>query len=226
MRNELQEKLQFHELASRRVECDFSGGALSSDGGLVLLRDMDNHLNFSQRISRCFIDNRNPRFVEHRLQELIAQRLLGLCAGYEDLNDHNRLRLDPLIAVAVGKAEPSGRERTNPQDKGKTLAGASTLNRLELGNQKGNAHYRKIKPQMVMLQELLIEMGVETLAPDTAEVVLDFDATDDIIHGLQEGRFFNAYYDNSELLTSRKKKSHCFVDKPQVGAGKKCFRFV
>jgi len=114
--------------------------------------------------------------------------------------------LDPLIAVAVGKADPSGMDRVEPENKGKALAGASTLNRLELGNQDGSAHYRKIKAQHGMLEELLIEMGVETLAPDTEEVVLDFDATDDIIHGLQEGRFFNAYYDNYCYLPL-----YCFI---------------
>ncbi len=190
------EKFQFDELAGRRVECDFSGGTLSSDGGLILLRDMDKHLRLSERLAGCFVDMRDQRFVEHQLRELIAQRLLGLCAGYEDLNDHNSLRLDPLIAVAVGKHDPTGMQRPGEQNKGKALAGASTLNRLELGNQDGAMHYRKIKPQAPMLENALIQMGVETLAPGTTEVVLDFDATDDIIHGLQEGRFFNAYYDD------------------------------
>jgi hypothetical protein len=196
MQNDIQEKLRFDDLAGRRVECDFSGGTLSSDGGLIVLRDMDKHLKLSERIADCFVDMRNQRFVDHKLRELIAQRVLGLCAGYEDLNDHNSLRLDPLIAVAVGKADPAGMERAGKENKGKALAGASTLNRLELGNQDGNLHYRKIKPQMQQLEDLLVKMGVETLDPKTSEVILDFDATDDIIHGLQEGRFFNAYYDN------------------------------
>lgn len=195
MQKSVQEKLQFSELSGRRVECDFSGGTLSSDGGLILLRDLDSKLNLSHSLADCFFDMRNQRFVEHSLPELIAQRLLGLCAGYEDLNDHNRLRLDPLIAVAVGKTDPTGSDRIG-QNKGKALAAASTLNRLELGNQQGSPHYRKIKPQLAMMESLLIEKGVQTLAPNTTEVVLDFDATDDIIHGLQEGRFFNGYYDN------------------------------
>jgi hypothetical protein len=139
---------------------------------------------------------RKQCLVDHQLRELVAQRLLGLCAGYEDLNDHNNLRIDPLIAVAVGKADPTGYDRVGERNKGKALAGASTLNRLELGNQSGSPHYRKIKANTKMMEDLLITIGVETLAPDTTEVVLDFDATDDIIHGLQEHRFFNAYYDN------------------------------
>jgi hypothetical protein len=207
MHNPLQEKFQFDELAGRRVESDFSGGALSSDGGLLLLRDMDRQLRLTQRLALCFFDNRKQRFVEHQMRELVAQRVLGLCAGYEDLNDHNRLRVDQLIAVAVGKADPSGNDRVDAQNKGKALAGASTLNRLELGNQAGNTHYRKIKAQMPLIQDLLITMGVvETLPVDTPEVVLDFDATDSIIHGLQEGRFFNAYYDNYCYLPL-----YCFI---------------
>jgi hypothetical protein len=206
MRNDVQEKFQFDELVGRRVECDFSGGTLSSDGGLILLRDMDKQLHLSERLAHCFLDMRKQRFVVHQLRQLIAQRLLGLCAGYEDLNDHNRLRLDPLIAVAVGKADPTGMDRVGPENKGKALAGASTLNRLELGNQDGNAHYRKIKAQNGMLEDLLIQMGVETLAPETEEVVIDFDATDDIIHGLQDGRFFNAYYDDYCYLPL-----YCFI---------------
>lgn len=141
MRTDLQEKLQFHDLAGRRVECDFSGGTLSSDGGLIVLRDMNKHLKLSERLADCFVDLRNQRFVDHKLRELVAQRVLGLCAGYEDLNDHNSLRLDPLVAVAAGKAGPAGTERVGKENKGKALAGASTLNRLESGNQDGNLHY-------------------------------------------------------------------------------------
>lgn len=213
MHSDLQEKLQFHDLAGRRVECDFSGGTLSSDGGLIVLRDMDKHLRLSERLADCFVDMRDQRFVDHKLRELVAQRVLGLCAGYEDLNDHNSLRLDPLVAVAVGKADPTGMERVGEENKGKALAGASTLNRLELGNQDGSAYYRKIKPQMQQLEDLLVKMGVETLDPTTLEVILDFDATDDIIHGLQEGRFFNAYYDNYCYLPL-----YCFIGDVPVWA--------
>jgi hypothetical protein len=213
MRNDVQEKFQFDDLADRRVECDFSGGTLSSDGGLIVLRDMDKHLRLSERLADCFVDMRDQRFVDHKLRELVAQRVLGLCAGYEDLNDHNSLRLDPLVAVAVGKADPTGMERAGEENKGKALAGASTLNRLELGNQDGSPHYRKIKPQVQQLEDLLVKIGVETLDPTTLEVTLDFDATDNIIHGLQEGRFFNAYYDNYCYLPL-----YCFIGDVPVWA--------
>lgn len=196
MSTDLQEKFQFDDLAGRRVECDFSGGYLSSDGGLLLLRQIDAELGLSNALAGCFHDDRDPRYVEHQLPELIAQRLFGLSAGYEDLNDHNDLRRDPLMAVAVGKVDPTGMDRRYTEDKGNALAGASTLNRLELGNQQGAEHYRKIKANMEMIEGLLVEFGVRTLAPECAEVVLDFDATDDPIHGLQQGRFFHAYYGN------------------------------
>lgn len=193
---DVQKKFRFEDLAGRRVECDFSGGYLSSDGGVLLLRQMDTHLGLSGALAGCFHDLRDPRYVEHQLPEMIAQRLFGLGAGYEDLNDHNELRLDPLMAVAVGKADPTGMDRMCAEDKGRALAGAATLNRLELGNQPGAERYRKIKADMEMIEDLLIDFGILTLSPETPEVVLDFDATDDIIHGTQEGRFFNGYYDH------------------------------
>ena len=121
----------FNDLGSRQVIADFSGGYLSSDGGMLFLRQIDEGLGISRSLARCFYDARNPLFIEHSVRELVAQRLLGLAAGYEDLNDHNLLRLDPLFAVAVGKEDPLGSGRA-PQDQGKALASASTLNRLEL----------------------------------------------------------------------------------------------
>src|SRR5271169_6056992 len=101
--SQLPEPLLFNNLASRQVLSDFSAGHLSSDGGILLLRQIDEGLGISRKLANCFRDQRNPLFIEHSLRELVAQRLLGLAAGYEDLNDHNLLRLDPLFAVAVGK---------------------------------------------------------------------------------------------------------------------------
>ena len=117
----------FNDLGSRRVIADFSAGYLSSDGGLLLLRQIDEGLGISRSLARCFDDARNPLLIEHSVRELVAQRLLGMAAGYEDLNDHNLLRLDPLFAVAVGKEDPLGSGRA-AQDQGKALASASTLN--------------------------------------------------------------------------------------------------
>ena len=201
-----QETFEFDRLATRRVEADFSGGYLSSDGGVLLLRQLDGRLGLIERLSECFEDFRHPAFVDHQLRELVGQRVLGLALGYEDLNDHDALRLDPLLALAAGKSDPTGQDRLCVQDRGKPLAGSSTLNRLELGNYQGAERYRKIKADMAGIEQLLLEMGVETLSADTAEVVLDFDATDDLIHGLQEGRFFHGYHGNYCYLPL-----YCFV---------------
>jgi hypothetical protein len=186
------EPLLFEDLGSRQVVADFSGGHLSSDGGLLLLRQIDEGLGLSRTLATCFRDFRDARFVEHSLRELLAQRLLGLAAGYEDLNDHNRLRLDPLFAVAVGKTDPLGLHRAE-QDQGKALAGASTLNRLELGNNK-NTRCHKIQADPEEVPAALLLMGVRCLPKYSREVVLDLDATDDPLHGQQEGRFFHGYY--------------------------------
>ena len=107
----------FNDLGSRQVVADFSAGYLSSDGGMLLLRQIDEGLGISRSLARCFYDARNPFFIEHSVRELVAQRLLGIAAGYEDLNDHNLLRLDPLFAVAVGKEDPLGSGRALPRIK-------------------------------------------------------------------------------------------------------------
>jgi hypothetical protein len=186
------EPLLFDRLGSRQVVTDFSAGYLSSDGGMLLLRQIDEGLGISRSLAGCFRDFRSPLFIEHSLRELVAQRLLGLAAGYEDLNDHNLLRLDPLFAVAVGKEDPLGTGRA-PQDQGKALASASTLNRLELGNNK-NTRCHKISANHEAIEDTLLRMGVRCLPKHSRELVIDLDASDDPLHGHQEGRFFHGYY--------------------------------
>jgi hypothetical protein len=159
---------------------------------MLLLRQIDEGLGISRSLARCFYDARNPLFIEHSVRELVAQRLLGMAAGYEDLNDHNLLRLDPLFAVAVGKEDPLGSGRA-PQDQGKALASASTLNRLELGNNK-NSRCHKISADHEAIEDDLLRMGVRCLPKHSLEVVIDLDATDDPLHGHQEGRFFHGFY--------------------------------
>ena len=122
----------FQDLGSRQVVADFSGGHLSSDGGALLLRQIDNGLGVTRSLAACFSDGRDARFVEHSIAELLAQRVHGLALGYEDLNDHGYLRRDPLLAVAAGKLDPLGGDRSRAHC-GHALAGPSTLNRLELG---------------------------------------------------------------------------------------------
>jgi hypothetical protein len=186
------EPLLFNSLASRQVVTDFSAGHVSSDGGMLLLRQIDEGLGISRSLAGCFRDHRNPLFTEHSVRELVAQRLLGLAAGYEDLNDHNLLRLDPLFAVAVGKEDPLGSRRA-PQDQGKALASASTLNRLELGNNK-NTRCHKISADHEAIEDTLLLKGARCLPKDSLEVIIDLDTTDDPLHGHQEGRFFHGFY--------------------------------
>lgn len=184
----------FQDIGRRKVTADFSGGYLSSDGGGLLLREVEGRMGLVKRLAGCFVDGRDQRFVEHRLDCLIAQRLFGVTLGYEDLNDHDRLRLDPLHAVLVGNEDVLGQKRSDPRDRGKALAAHATLNRLELGAQKLDRRYKKIAAQPRQIEQLLITEGVKAIPRRSREIVLDFDATDDPLHGQQEGAYFNGYY--------------------------------
>jgi hypothetical protein len=185
----------FNDLGSRAVQADFSGGHLTSDGGLLLLRQVNHGLGLTRRLAQCFQDIRNQDYVEHSVPQLLDQRLYGLALGYEDLNDHERLRLDHLLAVACDKLDPLGLDRIHPEHRGVALAGASTLNRLELSNSiESRAH--KIAHDPAKIEACLLEMGARCLPKYAREVVLDLDAMGHRIHGMQEGRHFNAYYDD------------------------------
>jgi len=177
------------------VAADFSAGKLSSDGGALLLRQIDRGLGLSRSLAQCFEDRRNPDLIEHSVEELLAQRIQALALGYEDLNDHAQLRRDPLLAVAAGKLDPLGENRRDEKDRGFALASAATLNRLELSAEFSD-RYRKILPRQEAVGAALLEMGVRCLPKDSQVLVLDFDATDDPLHGKQEGRFFHGYYDS------------------------------
>lgn len=179
-----QTSFQFQALGRREVVADFTGGTLSSDGGVLLLRELDRSLGLTRRIAGCFVDRRDPDLITHAAGELVAQRVLGLALGYEDLNDHAQLRRDPLLAVAAGKLDPS-----------EALGSAPTLNRLEITADRPDSRYHKIAPQTDRLEALLLQLGVRTLHRRQREVILDFDATHDPVHGRQEGRFFHGYYD-------------------------------
>jgi len=163
------------------VVADFSGGHLSSDCGVLLLRQIDNGLGITRGLAGCFSDCRDQRFVEHSLRELLAHRVQGLALGYEDLNDHNDLRRDPLLAVGAGKIDPLGLERAKA-DRGRALASPSTLNRVELGNER-STRCHKISSRPEEIEAHLLDCGVRSLNKDTEEVVLDFDATDDPLRG-------------------------------------------
>jgi hypothetical protein len=188
-----QQTFSFQGLGSRRVEADFSGGHLSSEGGALLLREVDRIGRFSEQLAGCFTDHRDPRFVEHELPVLLRQRVMGLALGYEDINDHERLRLDPLLATVCGRSDVLGLNRRQEVDKGKPLAGKSTLNRLELGAQR-QSRLHKIHLHAPRMEALLLKMGVKAIPRRSDVIILDFDATDDRIHGNQEGRFYHGYY--------------------------------
>src|SRR5664280_427023 len=186
------QSLLFDDLGPRQVQADFSGGHLSSDGGVLLLRQIDRGLGISRALAQCFHDTRNQVFVDHSVEELLAQRLNGLALGYEDLNDHDTLRLDPLLAVAAGKTDPLGGDRIH--DQSCALAASSTLNRLELSNNKDD-RYHKLSHDARKIEQLLLEMSVRCLPKHAREIVLDLDGMGHLLHGLQEGRHFSAYYD-------------------------------
>jgi hypothetical protein len=191
-----EQKLLFQELGDRKVELDFSGGYLTSDGGAILLRQLESQEGIIGQLADCFIDTRRAEYVEHSVEELLRQRIFGLVMGYEDLNDHDRLRLDPMHALLAGKKDPLGLDRHLERDKGKALAAHSTLNRLELGAQALDERYKKIQAQPEKIEALLIQRAVKALPRKSREIVLDFDATDDPLHGKQEGAYFHGYYKN------------------------------
>jgi hypothetical protein len=189
--------LLFQPLGSRKVVADFSGGTLSTDGGVLLVRQVDLSLGLTRRLAGCFGDHRNQIFVEHAVPELLAQRLYAQVLGYEDINDHQQLRRDPLLATACGKKDPLGEDRIfHP---GPALAGPSTLNRLELSNNK-NTRCHKLPHDPEKIQALLLKMGARCLPKQAVEIVIDLDAMGHRLHGNQEGRHFNAYYDEYVYL--------------------------
>ena len=162
----------------------FDGGTISSDGGAFLLRQTDKRLNLLPRLKECFLDGRKQNLVEHTIEEMLAQRIYGLALGYEDINDHEQLRNDPVFGILAGRAELD-----------EPLAGKSTLNRLELGTGI-NDRYKKITYWKDAIDELLVKVFIEAHNDAPAEIVLDVDTTDLPLHGKQEGRFFHGYYDS------------------------------
>jgi len=190
------EQLDFHPLGRREVVGRFDGGRLSSDGGGLLLREVDQRMGVLHRLAGCFRDYRNPNSVEHSVRALVSQRVYGQALGYEDLNDHDALRADSVLALLVGKHDLTGEVRERSRDRGYPLAGSSTLNRLELGTPQLAAgdRYKRIAAEPAALDRLLVDVFLESYEEPPREIWLDLDATDDPLHGRQEGRFFHGYY--------------------------------
>jgi hypothetical protein len=168
---------------SRRVEAGFTAGQVSSDGGALLLREVEGKINLLGRLAGCFEDGRMPLLVKHQLPEMLAQRIYGLALGYEDLNDHEQLRSDPVLGVLSGKGELE-----------EPLAGKSTLNRLELAGR--TARYHKISYSADKIDQLLVDLYLESHATAPERIVLDLDTTDIPLYGHQPERFFHGYYDS------------------------------
>ena len=178
-----QESFTFTAHFSHRVQSEFTAGRVSSDGGALLLREADRKINLLGRLASCFSDGRSPLLVRHRLSEMLAQRIYGLALGYEDLNDHEQLRSDPLLGLLSGK-----RELDEP------LAGKSTLNRLELTGR--SLRYHKISYSAESMDRLLTDLYIESHATVPEQIVLDLDATDIPLYGHQPERFFHGHYDS------------------------------
>ena len=192
----IQKRFEFHPLNHREVVARFDGGEITSDAGALLLREVEQRTGILKQLSVCFTDHRRPDRIEHSVSELLSQRVYGLALGYEDLNDHDRLRHDPLMGLLAEKSDPWGADRRCAKDRGHAVAGKSTLNRLELSpsDADATARYKKIVMNEDAIDTLLVDLFLQAHAKPPKRIVLDLDATDDPIHGEQEGRFFHGYY--------------------------------
>src|SRR5216684_3762146 len=181
------ELFDFAPVKGRTVVAGFDGGAITSDAGALLLGATDRAIRLIGRFADCFIDRRRPELVEHLVPTLVGQRVFGIALGYEDINDHDELRHDPVMAVLAGKLA-AGRPDCAP------VAGKSTLNRLELSREAAT-RYHKIAHDPAAIEGLFVTLFLEAHKSPPQEIILDLDATDDPLHGHQEGRFFHGYYD-------------------------------
>jgi Transposase DDE domain group 1 len=181
---------EFEAVERRSIVAGFDGGAITSNAGALLLGQVDRGLGLVRRFAACFTDRRDPRYVEHRVETLVGQRIFGLVLGYEDLIDHDELRKDPTFAVLAGKLSPVLRSDCE------ALAGKSTLNRLEHTPKRNGSKYHKIDCDGAQVDALLVDLFLEAHERAPREIVLDLDNTDIPLYGTQEGRFFHGYYDN------------------------------
>ena len=199
-----EKQLYFQGLGPRSVVGDFDGGTLTSDAGGLLLREIDLATGIIDGFTACFDDSRNQESVEHPLRQLVAQRVFGICLGYEDLNDHEQLRYDPMIATLCNRVDVTGADREREEDRGKALAGKSTLQRFESAGSKTDtkSRYKKISYDENQGERFFVDHFLRRYnhGKQPQEIVLDLDATDDPLHGKQEGRFYHGFY-----------KSYCYL---------------
>ena len=217
-----QQSFGFEGHFSREVTGQFDGGQQTSDAGALLLREVDRRLKLLRRFAACFIDGRDPKRIDHSVEEMVSQRAYGIALGHEDLNDHEQLRHDPVLAVLAGRSDMES-----------ALAGKSTLNRMEQAGAKGD-RYKKIHCDTEAVDGLLVDIFLESYRKAPKQIVLDLDATDFAIHGRQEGRFFHGFYDHycylplyifceDHLLCARLRRSN--ID-ASAGAPKEVERIV
>jgi hypothetical protein len=180
-------QLAFEGFGSRQVVGSFDGGAISSNGGAVMLREADRAIGLTKAVAACVIDRRDPGLVVHRVETLLAQRIHGLALGYEDINDHEELRHDPVLGLLSDTLEPRRADCA-------TLAGKSTLNRLEHGLKGRASRYHKLEVDEAALEAVFLDIYVAAHKTAPKRIILDLDATDDPLHGNQEGRFYHGYY--------------------------------
>ena len=182
-----QDSLNFASLGSRKVTAAFDSGAITSNAGALLLRETDRAIGLSRQAAACFTDGRRQDRIEHSVETLLAQRIHGIALRYEDLNDHEELRHDPVLGLVSGKAEA---RRSNCA----VLAGKSTLNRLEHAPRTDDDRYRKLRVDEGAMKSLFVSLFLKSQPASPKRIILDLDATDDPMHGRQEGRFFHGYY--------------------------------
>ena len=181
------EQFEFEGFSGRRVVAAFDGGVMTSDAGALLLRETNRAIGLIERVARCFEDGRAGDRVVHTVETLVGQRIVGIALGYEDVNDHDDLRHDPVLALFGEGLEPKRADCA-------MLAGKSTVNRLEHGPAEGDTRYHKIGHDPAALETLFVDLFLDAHGRPPKRITLDLDATDDPLHGAQEGRFFHGYY--------------------------------
>lgn len=190
-------QLQFEGLGRRSVVADFTGGQISSDGGCLLLREIDRRYRLTERLAGCFIDHRDPELIDHSVRELVAQRVYSLALGYEDLNDHHDLSRDPLFATAVGKTDLHGVNRKQAKDKGIVLASPSTLGRVERTKTVADksSRYEKVVCDFDRVRDVFTDVFIKSFGRQRPkQIILDIDPSDIELHGAQEQAHYNGYY--------------------------------
>ncbi len=183
--------INFGKQKGKEIIANFDGGLITSDAGIIWIAELDKKLGITEKFANCFQDHRHQSYVDHSVHELLAQRLYGIILGYEDVNDHDKLRHDPALAIALEKLNEIG-------NKEGWLAGKSTINRLEycpetILDQK-TSRYHKIEPNFEAIEKSFVEFFLESYKKPPKSIILDMDVTDDQVHGNQEGAFFNSYY--------------------------------